>query len=199
MIIEFLAVVAASIYGVLLAARTGMDFVGSFSVAFIAAFGGGTLRDLFLDRTPLFWIGNPQFPITVFAICLLATVFVRHIPRIRPFLIYPDSLGMGLFTASGTGIALQSQDSWFIAILLGTITGTFGGVMADVVCNEVPTLFKPAPLCATCAFSGAALYVFGHFLGASDGVLVSVCTCFVFGFRLLAVEKDWKFPPLRQV
>ena len=195
--IEFMAVIVSAIYGLLLAARTGMDFVGSFAVAFAAAFGGGTLRDLFLDSHPLFWIGNPHYPITVFVICLVLPFFTKHLPRIKPILIYPDALGMALFTTVGTAIALAHQDSWFIAVLLGTITGTFGGVIADVLCNEVPSLFKPSPLCATCAFTGAWVYVLGHAVDVQSTVLIVVCIVTVVVFRILSVTFNWCFPPLR--
>jgi len=196
-IIEFTAVIVSATYGLLLAARKGMDFVGSFAVAFAAAFGGGTLRDLFLDRHPLFWIGNPHYPVTVFVICLVLPFFLKHITRIRPILIYPDALGMALFTTVGTAIALEHQDSWFIAVLLGTITGTFGGVIADVLCNEVPTLFKPSPLCATCAFTGAWIYVGGHALDMQSTLLIIASILTVVVFRILSVKFNWSFPPLR--
>ena len=195
--IEFMAVIVSAIYGILLAARTNLDFVGSFAVAFAASFGGGTLRDLFLDRHPLFWIGNPHYPVTVFAICLVLPFFIKHLPRIKPLLIYPDALGMALFTAAGTAIAMEMQGSWFIAALLGTITGTFGGVLADIICNEIPTLFRPSPLCATCAFTGSWVYILGHQTGLDPAAVIvgSILTTVV--FRLLSVKFDWKFPALR--
>ena len=196
-IIEYLAVIAAAMYGVLLASRTGMDFVGSFAVAFLAAFGGGTLRDLFLNREPLFWIGNPHYALTVFVICVIAAFTIDHLPRIKPLLLLPDALGMAFFTVVGTAIALEMQDSWFIAALMGAITGTFGGVLADVVCNEVPTLFRPAPLCATCSFVGAWVYVIGKHFHVEEVVLTVVSSAVVVVFRLLAVRFDWRFPPLR--
>lgn len=196
-VVEYAAVIVAAIYGVLLATRSGMDFVGSFSVAFVAAFGGGTLRDLFLDRQPLFWIGNPHYPITVFLICLGASFTIRWLPRIKPLLLIPDAVGMALFTTVGTAIALEAQVSWFVAALLGTITGTFGGVLADIVCNEIPNLFKPAPLCATCAFTGAWVLVFAEHFGLPASVAVGLSLATVVLFRLAAVKYDWRFPPLR--
>ncbi|MFC7337196.1 trimeric intracellular cation channel family protein [Haloferula chungangensis] len=196
-IIEYLAVIAAAIYGMLLASRTGMDFVGSFAVAFLAAFGGGTLRDLFLNRDELFWIVNPHYPITVFVICIIGAFTIDHLPRIKPLLLLPDSLGMAFFTVVGTVIALEAQDSWFIAALMGAITGTFGGVLADVVCNEVPSLFTPAPLCATCSFTGAWVYIIGDYFRMEQVSLMIASAAVVVVFRLLAVRFNWRFPPLR--
>lgn len=159
-IIEFLAVISGALFGVLLARRKQMDFVGVFSVSFLASFGGGTLRDVLLDRRPLFWVGNPHFPAIVFCVAGIASLLPRLPRRLERWLHIPDALGMGLFSAVGTNIALQEGTAPFVAVLFGVITGTFGGVMGDVVCNEVPSLFRPAtPLYATCAFAGGWILV----------------------------------------
>lgn len=196
-ILEFLAVIVSAIYGILLATRTGMDFVGCFTISFAAAFGGGTLRDLFLDRHPLFWVGNPHYPITVFIICLILPFYAKHLPKIKPIIIYPDALAMALYTAVGTAIALEHQGSWFIVVLLGTITGTFGGVIADVICNEVPSIFKPSPLYATCAFAGAWVYVLGSAAELPSPLPMAATIILVTGLRILAVRLNWSYPPLR--
>lgn len=196
-ILEFMAVCVSAIYGVLMAARARMDIVGSFTIAFLAALGGGSLRDLILDLHPLFWIRQPWYALSVLCICLILPFLIKYLPRIKPVLIYPDALGMALFTIVGAEIALESQDSLFIAALLGTITGTFGGVLADVVCNEIPSLFKPAPLCATCSFSGAWIYVLGSKLQWDHSLLTILSIAFIVIFRLLAVFFDWQFAALR--
>ena len=195
--IEFLAVVVSAIYGILLASRNEMDFVGAFAVAFLAAFGGGTLRDLFLDRQPLFWIGNAHYPVIVFGISLVGSFLIRFLPRIKPFLLIPDAVGMGLFTVAGTAIALEAGTSWFIAAMLGTITGTFGGVLADIVCNNIPTLFRPAPLCATCSFVGAWIYIACVAVEVPEVWSLTSGIVFVVLFRLAAVKWNWQFPALR--
>lgn len=195
--LEYMAVIVSAIYGVLLATRTGMDFVGAFAVSFAAAFGGGTLRDLFLDRTPLFWIGNPNYVFAVLCVCLVSALFSKLLPRIKPLLIYPDAVGVALFTTVGTAIALEHQDSWLIAAILGTITGNCGGVLADIICNEVPDLFKDSPLCASCSFAGAYLYIFGHQAGVDETLLLIGSTAFIVIFRLTAVWRDWRYPALR--
>ncbi|MDB4276838.1 TRIC cation channel family protein, partial [bacterium] len=99
--LEFIAVAVSATYGILLAARQGMDFVGVFAVAFVAAFGGGTLRDLFLDRVPLFWVANPHYVLVVLALTLASGFIVRLLPRIKPLLPFPDAIGMALFTVVG--------------------------------------------------------------------------------------------------
>jgi uncharacterized membrane protein YeiH len=192
--IELLAVIAAATFGVLLARRKGMDFVGVFSVACATAFGGGTLRDLFLDRHPLFWIQHEHYPLIVFGLAVV-TSLVRKIPQVVERALYvPDALGLGLFSVVGTGYALESGTSWFIACLLGTITGTFGGVIGDVICNELPSLFRSAPLYATCSFVGCWVYLLLRSLMPHQILAVSVGLTVIVLFRLAALYWDLRLP-----
>lgn len=162
-LIELLAVISSATFGVLLARRNRLDFVGVLSLALIVAFGGGTLRDLLLDRHPLFWIKHAQYPVIVFVLALV-TSFVRRLPAsVNKVLYLPDALGLGLFSIVGADYALEAGTSWFVAALLGVVTGTFGGVIGDVICNEVPSLFHSAPLYATCSFVGCWLYILSEF------------------------------------
>ncbi|HRQ87945.1 MAG TPA: trimeric intracellular cation channel family protein [Bacteroidia bacterium] len=194
---ELMAVVVSAVYGVLLASRKGMDVVGVFTVAFAAAFGGGTLRDLFLDRNPLFWIKNAHYPVIVFGIAILSGPIVRHIGRIRPLLPLPDALGMALFTLTGTAYAVEAGTSAFVAVLLGVITGTFGGVLADILCNQIPTLFIPSPLNATCAFAGAWVYLGMLHFAAPERYALAAGLAVIVALRLAAIRWNWTFPAVR--
>jgi uncharacterized membrane protein YeiH len=100
-VIEFSAVVTSAIYGALIAHRKGMDFVGLFALGFIAAFGGGTLRDLFLDRSPLFWIANGHYPIVVFFLTLMGSILPQLLTKIEKYLPIPDSSGSRLRSGNG--------------------------------------------------------------------------------------------------
>lgn len=197
-VIEYMAVIVGAIYGVLLAARKGMDAMGVFAVAFAVAFGGGTLRDLFLDRTPLFWIGNPHYPMIVLGIAIFSGLILSHIGRIRPLLLLPDALGMALFTLTGTAYAMEAGTHPFVAVMMGVITGTFGGVLGDMICNEVPALFVPSPLNATCSFTGAWVYLgMLHFAVPERYALVAGIVVIVL-FRLAAVKWNWSLPAVRE-
>lgn len=197
-LIEFMAVIVAAVYGVLLASRKGMDVMGVFAVAFAVAFGGGTLRDLFLDRTPLFWIGNPHYPMIVFGIALFSGLILRHVRRIRPLLVFPDALGMALFTLTGTAFAMEAGTHPFVAVMLGVITGTFGGVLGDLLCNEVPSLFIPSPLNATCAFTGAWVYLWVQYLEFPERYALIAGILVIVLFRLAAVKWNWCLPAVRE-
>jgi uncharacterized membrane protein YeiH len=153
-LIEFGAVVSSGIFGILLARKHRLDFIGVFTVAFITAFAGGTLRDLFLDRHPLFWITNDHYAVIVFLLALVSTLIPSKATPIEGWLQLPDAIGLGLFAIVGANHALEAGTSLFIASLMGVVTGTAGGAISDVICNEVPRLFKATPLYATCAFAG---------------------------------------------
>lgn len=192
--LELIAVVASAAYGILRARQKEMDLVGVFSVAFITSFGGGTLRDLFLDRNPLFWIRHDEYPVIVFVLAL-GTSLIRRLPRrLEAALNIPDALGLGLFSIVGTGHALEAGTSLFVASLFGVVTGTFGGVMADVVCNEVPRLFRPAPLYATCAFSGAWVFLLLRPLPLGPGIAEIAGIAVTVLFRLAAVRWGLRLP-----
>lgn len=189
LIVEVTAVISGAIYGVLLARRKQMDFVGVFSVAFMASFGGGTLRDLLLDRHPLFWIQYAWYPAIVFIVAALVSL-IRRVPAwVERILPLPDALGLGLFSIVGTQIALDEHIDPFVAILFGVITGTFGGVIGDIVCNEVPNLFRSGtPLYATCAFAGAAMLILLTWLHVPESVAFGVSAAVVVILRLVALR-----------
>jgi len=194
--IEFIAVVTAAIYGILEARAARMDALGVTTVAFCVAFGGGTLRDLFLDRTPLFWIANPHYPVIVFCMAV-ATCMVRNLPlAYKRYLALPDALGLGLFSVVGTQYALEANTTWFIATLFGVITGTFGGVIADVLCDRVPSLFRSSPLYATCAFAGAWVFLGVRWLQLGDTVAAVTAILFIVVMRLAALGWEVCLPEL---
>ncbi len=196
-VIEFVAVVVSAIYGILLASRKQMDFVGLFSVACAVAFGGGTLRDLCLDRQPLFWIQNGHYPIVVFCLSLIGALAPGLMLRLERGLPIPDALGLGLFTIVGAGYALEAETPLFVAALIGVMTGAFGGVIADVICNEVPSIFRPAPLYATCSFAGAWVYIGGMRWAFDPALTISLAIGVVVFFRLASLKWNWRLPSAR--
>jgi len=153
-------------------------------------------RDLLLDRTPLFWIEHDSYAIAILG---LSTIFAL-LPvtgRFPPVvLLIADALGLGLFSVAGAGYALEAGTSLFIAALMGTITGTFGGVIRDVLCNELPSLFQQTPLYATCAFAGCYFYFLLTHLALPGELAVWITTFGITAFRLAAGSS--RFPALRK-
>jgi uncharacterized membrane protein YeiH len=192
-IIEILAVLAFAYSGVIQARRSGFDFVGVLTVAFVTAFGGGTLRDVLLNRHPLYWIEHWQFLIYIFVFSAVELVLLRFNKDFssRKALMLIDALGLGLFTASGVGIALGMGTPILPAALIGVVTATFGGVLRDVLCDRKPQLFQPTePIYATCAFLGAWSFILLHRFVPAFAVIICIAVTFL--LRVLAVRFNLK-------
>src|SRR3954464_4635945 len=143
----------------MVASTKRMDIVGAYALACVNAFGGGTLRDLLLDNRPFYWIAHWEYLIAIFAICLPFVYSVRMFriaSAVHRKSVKMDATGLALFTITGTGIALTHDTPLVVAVLMGVIAGTTGGVLRDVVVNEVPDLFRPGGLYASASFVGAA-------------------------------------------
>lgn len=180
-----LGVAVCAITGVLEAGRKQIDLFGVVVIALVAALGGGTLRDLLLAR-PVFWVVDHDY--LVAALCAgLATFVLARLVRLpaRLFLI-PDALGLALFTILGTRIALDLEAHWLVASLMGVITGVFGGIVRDVLCNEVPLVFS-GELYATAAWSGALLLVLTRTQDVHGNLAVAAPTVAVFLIRLAGI------------
>ncbi len=170
--IEAAATVAFAFSGLLEAARKRLDAVGVCVVAGLAAFGGGTLRDVLLDRRPFFWVEHAGWLWGLLALCVGAMLFMRarHFAPTERAMQWPDALGLGLFTASGTQVAVDAGAPAIVAVLMGVVTAAFGGVLRDIVCNEIPSAFRDHRPYAVCAFAGGWALVTAQWLGAADWV-----------------------------
>src|SRR5215472_16853105 len=140
-IITIAGLAAFTVSGVIVAKRKDMDAFGCMSVAFVTALGGGTLRDVLLGRYPLFWIAHEWYAIGVFIFAAILFYSSRFIALRERAILIPDALGLGLFSVTGATYALEAHTSFIVASILGVITGVFGGVLRDVICNEIPTVF----------------------------------------------------------
>lgn len=196
-VIEVSAILVSAYAGMIEAKRQDFDLVGISTAAMVTAFGGGTLRDLMLDRTPLFWVENHQYPIIIFFLSIIAVVlfrFNKELFRKRVMLVI-DALGLGLYSAVGVGIALQLETPIFPAVLIGVITATAGGVLRDILLNKVPEVFlKTTRLYVTCSFLGCWCYVLLHLFGFSELFGLITCILVTFLTRVLAVKLKLSLP-----
>ena len=194
--IEAAATIAFALSGLLEAARKRLDAVGVCIVAGLAAFGGGTLRDILLDRRPFFWVQHAGWLWALLALCVLAMLFMRarHFAPTARAMQWPDALGLGLFTASGTQIALGTGAPAIVAVLMGVVTAVFGGVLRDIVCNEIPSAFRDHRPYAVCAFAGGWVLVGAHALGAADGVAMLAAASVAAALRALALLTGFTLP-----
>ena len=195
-VVEATATIAFALSGLLEAARKRLDAVGVCVVAGLAAFGGGTLRDVLLDRRPFFWVEHATWLWVLLALCVAAMVLLRarHIAPTAKAMQWPDALGLGLFSASGTQLALAQGMPAIVAVLMGVVTATFGGVLRDIVCNEIPSAFRDHRPYAVCAFAGGWVLVGGHALGLPDGASVLAAAGTACGLRALALITDYRLP-----
>lgn len=193
---EILGILAFAVSGMLTARRRRMDLVGVYTAAFVTAFGGGTVRDLLLDRRPFFWVQQSSYAIIIFVLAAASFLLVdaRHGRVIERIILLPDALGLGLFAATGVAYGVQAQLPPFLAVMMGVITATFGGVLRDVLCNDVPQVFQQTQLYATCAFVGAWLFLLVVWLGGNQPAALLNCLGATFVLRLAAVRFDLKLP-----
>ncbi len=189
--IEIMAILVGAFSGFIEARRKRMDLVGVFTVAFITAFGGGTLRDILLDRRPLFWVIHQEYAILIFVLALVASPLIRTLRQIvsERLIVIADAVGLGLFSVAGVSAALAAGMPIFIASMMGVITGIFGGVLRDIVCNEVPMVFRDGKPYAICAFLGNWLFLIMRHYGVEGDFALWSSALFISGLRLLT----WKF------
>jgi uncharacterized membrane protein YeiH len=163
---------------------------------FLAAFGGGTLRDVLLDRRPFFWAEHQSVLLVLPLLCIgCATLLKRqHLENSQRSLQVPDAIGLGLFCATGLHLSWGMGQPVMVAIMMGVITGTFGGVLRDLACDEMPSLFSDHRPYAVCALGGGLCYAGLAWLGAPGWVSVSGCAVTTSGLRLMTLWRDWKLP-----
>jgi uncharacterized membrane protein YeiH len=196
---EIIGTLAFALSGLIEAARKKLDLVGMAMVTFLAAFGGGTLRDILLDRRPFFWVENHIWMWVILAICVLALVFMRsrHVEPTERATAWPDALGLGIFGAGGTQLAIDAGLPAIVAVVMGVITAVFGGVLRDVVVNELPRAFADYQPYSVLAFTGGWLVVVLDAVGVSAFIAVGLGALFITSLRFLAMIFSWRLPTWR--
>ncbi len=198
-VLEAGAVLAFALSGLVEAARKRLDAVGMAVVAGLAAFGGGTVRDVLLDRRPFFWVEHAAWLWVLLALTAVAMAFMRA-RHLRPTLRaaqWPDALGLGLFTATGAQVALDQGMPGIVAVLMGMITASFGGVLRDIVCNEIPRAFSDHRPYALCAFIGGWVLVGSQALGMLPTFGLLAAAAVATGLRVAAMLTDFTLPGWR--
>ena len=194
--IEVLAVIAFAASGLVAAARARLDVLGALVVAGLAAFGGGTVRDILLDRRPFFWVERTdlQWGLPLFCLAVMALLRGQRLKLSERAMQWPDAVGLGLVTASGTRIALETGAPPLVAVLMGMVTAVVGGVLRDIVCNEVPTAFRDRRPYAVCAFAGGWVMVGAHLLQTPGwlGLFAAAATATL--LRAWAMLTDYRLP-----
>jgi uncharacterized membrane protein YeiH len=196
-LVELGGVAVFAISGVLAAGRKSLDLLGVAVIAVVTAIGGGTLRDVLLDRHPIFWIADPAYLWVILAATVVTLGYVRLWIASRRALLIADALGLAFFTIGGVQIAQQAGHSDPIALLMGTITGVAGGVLRDVLTAEIPLILRPGRLYATAAILGAGLYVLLVGRGVSMEAAALAGMGATAGLRLAAIFWGLMLPVVR--
>ncbi|CUH82874.1 putative membrane protein [Thalassovita mediterranea] len=193
-LLDTASVLIFALTGALVASRAQLDLIGFLFIAALTALGGGTLRDVLLDRNPLFWIGAPWFlGVAVFAATLV--FFTAHLLESRyRALLWLDSLALAVAVPAGAAVALDLGSHWAIVVVMGVATGTFGGLMRDVVCNEVPLILKQGELYVTAAALGALATIIVTMVGFGGGPALIAGGVATWALRAGSLHFGWALP-----
>jgi uncharacterized membrane protein YeiH len=189
-----IAVFAAS--GALVASRKQLDAVGFVLIGMVTGFGGGTVRDLLLGRTPLFWLKQPELPAIAAAAALLVFFFAHRVESRFRALLWADALGMALFAVLGAEIALIAGAEAWAAVLLGTVTATAGGILRDVMCDELPLILRKE-IYITAAAAAALAYVALRLAPLPRDWSLIAGIALGFGIRGAAIWRGWSLPAFK--
>ena len=194
--IEFagLAVFAAS--GALVASRKQMDAVGFVFIAAVTSYGGGTVRDLLLGRVPVFWLRAPEHLAVTAAVAVLVFFTAPRIENRFRALVWADAVGLAMFAVIGAEIALLAGAEPWAAVLLGVVTASFGGILRDVICNEIPLLLRKE-IYALAALAGASVFVALRMNGVWRDPALLAGMGVAFAIRAAAIAFGWSLPAYR--
>ncbi|KKB07328.1 trimeric intracellular cation channel family protein [Devosia chinhatensis] len=189
----YIAITAEAMTAALAAGRRNMDWFGVCLIACVTALGGGTLRDILLDHYPLVWVENPYVLLLVCGAALLTIPLARLVDRLKwPFLLL-DALGLVVFTVIGCNIGIEAGVHPIIVIVAGMVTGTAGGILRDVLCNDIPLIFQ-GELYATVSMITGIIYFAGLGAGVPIDLMVIASIIIGFGLRSLALVLKWEMP-----
>jgi uncharacterized membrane protein YeiH len=192
-VLDLLGTVAFAISGALSAMNRRLDLFGIFIIAFVTAIGGGTIRDILIGNTPVTWMENTIYIYLIGFITILAIIFRKKLDHLKKSLFLFDSIGLGIFTITGVEIGIQNDLNPIISITLGTMTGTFGGVVRDILCNEIPVIFRKEIYATACIVGGLAFITF-YELGMAQDVIYIITSVTVIVIRLLVVKFHISLP-----
>ena len=191
--ISIIAIAAQAMTAALAAGRRSMDWFGVCIIACVTALGGGSVRDVLLNHYPLTWIENPYLLLVVCAAALATVGLARIVGKLRWTFLLLDAIGLIVFTIIGCDIAIGLSEPPIIVIVSGMVTGCVGGVLRDVLCNEVPLLFS-SELYATVSIVTGAVYFSGLAWGFPHEIVVVVAFLIGFPLRVLAIIYKWAMP-----
>ena len=194
-LLEIIGTMAFAISGALKAMNKKMDPFGVFIIAFVTAVGGGTLRDVLIGRTPVGWMLDIRYVYLIIVGFILAILFRKKFDRLRTSLFLFDTIGLGVFTLIGLEKGINIGLHPVICIALGTITACFGGVIRDILCTEIPVIFRREIYATICIFGGIVFFLLRK-LNLENDFLYLATSIIIITIRLMAVKFKWYLPTL---
>ncbi|HEX7365517.1 MAG TPA: trimeric intracellular cation channel family protein [Pelobium sp.] len=182
-----------AVSGAFAAMQKRLDAFGVLIVAFVTAVGGGTLRDLLLGATPVFWLKEANYSLLILVTAVVAMIFWKRIKSLKITLFLFDSLGLGFFTILGVQKGLTFDLSPGVCVALGTVTGCFGGITRDILLNNIPLIFRKE-IYATACIIGGLVFLILRYLGVDDTVVKVTSVAVVFLIRIVAVRYKLSLP-----
>lgn len=195
LVTNYIGIVAFSASGSIKAIEKKMDILGVLTLGFSTSLAGGILADLILGKTPPTNLVYLPYPITAFLASLITFAYHKKFSVMNKALLYADALGLGAFTASGASLAFATFSSPLLVIMVGTITAVGGGVLRDILANEIP-LVLTKEFYATSAIIGSSVYYVFAVLGVPNYLNSSYVLFLTFFLRVLAIKMKWKLPSI---
>ena len=192
-LLDIIGTLVFAISGALTAIYKKLDLFGVYCIAFVTALGGGTVRDVLIGRTPVGWMLDIDYVYIITTGFLLSIIFNRYLERLRISMFLFDTIGLGVFTLIGREKGLEFGLSPVVCVILGTLTATFGGVIRDILCNEIPVLFRKE-IYATLCIAGGILFFLLQELQTQSDVISLIVAVFIISFRLIAFKYNWSLP-----
>ncbi|ALN88407.1 hypothetical protein LC55x_5160 [Lysobacter capsici] len=192
-IIYLIAISAEAMTGALSAGRRRMDLFGVVIIACVTALGGGSLRDIVLGHYPLGWVRHPEYLGYTIGAAIAATFLAKKLHYLRGTFLWLDALGLIAFTLIGCAVAREAGHQPAIVVIAGMLTGAFGGVLRDVLCNEIPLVFQRELYAVISLLTGVA-YLLLLRMGVAENLSVLLCLGGGFALRLLAIRYEWEMP-----
>lgn len=198
-LLDHIGVFVFAISGMLTAADRSLDILGGYIIAFITALGGGTLRDLLLN-VDVAWMGSVVQVSMVVAGGTFGVLFRSYLKRLRRTLFIFDTVGIAIFTIIGVQKGLADEQFGVTVVFLGMISATFGGLIRDVLCNEIPLIFRKEVYAIPCLLGGTTFFLGSYYLGLGDSLwLLWSSIAIIITLRTLAVVFSWELPLIREI
>ncbi|WP_430413046.1 trimeric intracellular cation channel family protein [Kordia sp.] len=193
--LDIIGTFAFAISGVLIAMQKRMDVFGIFIIAFVTAVGGGTLRDILIGKTPVGWMNDLNYVYTIAGAVVISILFRKKLNKLRTSLFLFDTIGLGVFTIIGVEIGISSNLHPIICIALGTISASFGGVIRDILCNEIPVIFRKEIYATACILGGITFFVLRYF-NLKEDLIYIFTALMVISIRLIVVKFRIQLPKI---